>query len=250
MIYETRVYRCLPGRLPALLNRFENVTLKLWEKHGIKQAGFFTTLIGETNQELTYFLAWDLSPIATRSGPGSWATRNGSQRAPKPRRRPHRRQGRQPDAGADLVFVGEVTLSALPHAPRPHRPRRPRPRRGGGILSPRRFHGRRAQPASVGDAQSHRAAPRRLHRAAAGRRTRAYPAACARCPVRRLSPRFSRRERGLRCWSWKETMSGTPMRSRHRHRRFRGDYLRARGQAADGTASRRRSRWRSPPIQR
>jgi hypothetical protein len=53
MIYETRVYRCLPGRLPALLKRFETVTLKLWEKHGIKQAGFFTTLVGESNQELT-----------------------------------------------------------------------------------------------------------------------------------------------------------------------------------------------------
>ena len=59
MIYETRVYRCLPGRLPALLKRFETITLKLWEKHGIKQAGFFTTLIGESNQELTYYLAWD-----------------------------------------------------------------------------------------------------------------------------------------------------------------------------------------------
>jgi hypothetical protein len=59
MIYETRVYRCLPGRLPALLKRFENVTLKLWEKHGIKQAGFFTTLVGESNQELTYMLAWE-----------------------------------------------------------------------------------------------------------------------------------------------------------------------------------------------
>ena len=59
MIYEMRVYRCLPGRLPALLKRFENVTLKLWDKHGIKQAGFFTTLIGESNQELTYMLAWE-----------------------------------------------------------------------------------------------------------------------------------------------------------------------------------------------
>ncbi len=59
MIYETRVYRCLPGRLPALLKRFENTTLKLWEKHGIKQAGFFTTLVGESNHELTYFLAWE-----------------------------------------------------------------------------------------------------------------------------------------------------------------------------------------------
>ncbi|RXH26756.1 MULTISPECIES: NIPSNAP family protein [Bradyrhizobium] len=59
MIYEMRVYRCLPGRLPALLKRFETATLKIWEKHGIKQAGFFTTLIGESNQDLTYFLAWD-----------------------------------------------------------------------------------------------------------------------------------------------------------------------------------------------
>ena len=59
MIYEMRVYRCVPGRLPALLKRFETVTLKLWEKHGIKQAGFFTTLIGESHQELTYFLAWE-----------------------------------------------------------------------------------------------------------------------------------------------------------------------------------------------
>ena len=42
MIYEMRVYRCLPGRLPALLNRFKD-----------------TTLIGESNQELTYFLAWE-----------------------------------------------------------------------------------------------------------------------------------------------------------------------------------------------
>ena len=59
MILEMRVYRCLPGRLPALLKRFDTITLKLWQKHGIKQAGFFATLIGESNQELTYFLAWD-----------------------------------------------------------------------------------------------------------------------------------------------------------------------------------------------
>jgi hypothetical protein len=59
MIYEMRVYRCLPGRLPALMNRFATITLKLWEKHGIKQAGFFTTVVGESNQDLTYFVAWE-----------------------------------------------------------------------------------------------------------------------------------------------------------------------------------------------
>ena len=59
MIYEQRIYKCVPGRLPALLNRFATITLKIWDKHGIKQHGFFTTLIGESNQELTYYLAWD-----------------------------------------------------------------------------------------------------------------------------------------------------------------------------------------------
>jgi len=59
LIYELRIYRCIPGRLPALLKRFETATLKLWEKHGIKPAGFWTTLIGESNMELTYMLKWE-----------------------------------------------------------------------------------------------------------------------------------------------------------------------------------------------
>ncbi|CAN5756499.1 NIPSNAP family protein [soil metagenome] len=59
MIYELRIYKCVPSKLPALLNRFANVTLKIWERHGIKQAGFWTTLVGESNQELFYLLAWE-----------------------------------------------------------------------------------------------------------------------------------------------------------------------------------------------
>jgi NIPSNAP len=59
MIYELRIYRCMPGRLPALLLRFQNRTLRIWERHGIRQAGFWTTLIGSSSQEITYMLAWD-----------------------------------------------------------------------------------------------------------------------------------------------------------------------------------------------
>jgi len=59
MIHELRIYRTLPGRMPALLKRFETATLRIWEKHGIKQVGFWTTLIGESNNDLTYLLAWD-----------------------------------------------------------------------------------------------------------------------------------------------------------------------------------------------
>ena len=59
MIYELRVYKCLPNRLPALLRRFQDHTLDIWEKHGVRQAGFWTTVIGESNNELIYLLAWE-----------------------------------------------------------------------------------------------------------------------------------------------------------------------------------------------
>ncbi|HUA53208.1 MAG TPA: NIPSNAP family protein [Candidatus Sulfotelmatobacter sp.] len=59
MIYELRIYHCVSGRLPALLKRFDTITLKLWEKHGIKQAGFWTVAIGDSNQDLYYMLQWE-----------------------------------------------------------------------------------------------------------------------------------------------------------------------------------------------
>ena len=59
MIYELRVYHCVPGKLPDLLKRFDTITLKLWEKHAIHQAGFWTTLVGGSSMDLTYFLKWE-----------------------------------------------------------------------------------------------------------------------------------------------------------------------------------------------
>lgn len=59
MLHELRIYHCVPGRLPDLNRRFETITLKLWEKHGIRPVGFWTTVIGENNNVLTYLLAWE-----------------------------------------------------------------------------------------------------------------------------------------------------------------------------------------------
>ncbi|WPB55517.1 NIPSNAP family protein [Xylophilus sp. GOD-11R] len=59
MIHELRIYHCVPGRLPALHERFRNHTLGFWQKHGIRQLGFWTTLIGPTNHSLTYLLQWE-----------------------------------------------------------------------------------------------------------------------------------------------------------------------------------------------
>lgn len=59
MIYELRIYRTLPGRLPNLLKRFQDHTLRIWERHGIRQAGFWTTLVGSSASDLTYMLVWE-----------------------------------------------------------------------------------------------------------------------------------------------------------------------------------------------
>ena len=59
MLYELRIYHCAPGRLPALNQRFETITLDLWKKFGIKPVGFWTNLIGPSNQTLTYMLQWE-----------------------------------------------------------------------------------------------------------------------------------------------------------------------------------------------
>ena len=58
MIHELRIYEAVPGKLPELNERFETITLGLWEKHGIMQAGFWTADIGTSN-ELIYLLEWE-----------------------------------------------------------------------------------------------------------------------------------------------------------------------------------------------
>lgn len=59
MIHELRIYHCMPGRLPDLNKRFDTITLKLWDKHGIRQAGFWTVLVGDSHMDLYYLLEWE-----------------------------------------------------------------------------------------------------------------------------------------------------------------------------------------------
>jgi hypothetical protein len=59
MIYELRIYTAVTGRLPDVVKRFDTITLGMWEKHGIKQAGFWTTLVGPSSNDLIYLLAWE-----------------------------------------------------------------------------------------------------------------------------------------------------------------------------------------------
>ena len=58
MIYEWRVYEILPGRMANINNRFANITLKLFQKHGIKVIGFWEAVVGTSNT-LYYMIAFE-----------------------------------------------------------------------------------------------------------------------------------------------------------------------------------------------
>ena len=58
MLYELRVYDAMPGKLAALNDRFANHTTGFFKNHGIGMVGFWTAVIGTSNQ-LTYILSFD-----------------------------------------------------------------------------------------------------------------------------------------------------------------------------------------------
>ena len=59
MIYEYRVYEAVPGRLPDVNARFRNHTLKLFEKHGMTNVGYWTPSVGDYSNRLIYILGFE-----------------------------------------------------------------------------------------------------------------------------------------------------------------------------------------------
>jgi hypothetical protein len=59
MLHELRIYHAAPGKLPGIVKRFAEHTLKFWERYGIRQVGFWTVQIGENNHDLYYILEWE-----------------------------------------------------------------------------------------------------------------------------------------------------------------------------------------------
>jgi len=67
-IYELRTYHCEPGKLPNLLARFRDHTTKLFEKHGIKNVGYWVPSDGEPHSNtLIYVLAHKDAESARKS---------------------------------------------------------------------------------------------------------------------------------------------------------------------------------------
>jgi len=60
-VFELRTYTTVSGRLPNLLARFQNHTVKLFEKHGMTNIGYWTPVEGQSGagNTLVYMLAHD-----------------------------------------------------------------------------------------------------------------------------------------------------------------------------------------------
>ena len=57
IVFELRVYQTFPGKLPDLLTRFREHTLKLFEKHGMKNIAYWTPMDEpKRNNTLIYIL--------------------------------------------------------------------------------------------------------------------------------------------------------------------------------------------------
>jgi hypothetical protein len=57
MLYEMRIYECVPGRIGALHQRFRDVTRTFFEKHDITVVGYWEDVIGESNR-LIWIIRW------------------------------------------------------------------------------------------------------------------------------------------------------------------------------------------------
>ena len=58
MIYEYRVYEAVPGKMAALHARFANHTTRIFERHGIKNIGYWMEEVG-TSGVLHYIVAFE-----------------------------------------------------------------------------------------------------------------------------------------------------------------------------------------------
>lgn len=66
-VFEWRTYTCFPDRLPNLITRFKDHTLKLFEKHGMENIAYFTTIEKEGQSKLVYLLAHKSEKAAAKS---------------------------------------------------------------------------------------------------------------------------------------------------------------------------------------
>ena len=88
MLYELRIYEILPGRMDAIMARFSNHTMRIFERLDIEVVGFWQEVVGRSDR-LVYITRFDSQAdreakwTAFQSDPGmvTGSSRDGSQRA-------------------------------------------------------------------------------------------------------------------------------------------------------------------------
>src|SRR4051812_49799096 len=65
-LYELRVYTAAPGKLDALNARFRDHTVKLFEKHGMTNVGYWLPIDNKDNK-LVYLLSFPNMEARTRA---------------------------------------------------------------------------------------------------------------------------------------------------------------------------------------
>jgi len=68
-VYELRTYTCEPGRLPNLLARFRDHTTALFEKHGMKNIGYWVPSDGPQHENTLIYILQHKSHEAAKA---SW----------------------------------------------------------------------------------------------------------------------------------------------------------------------------------
>src|SRR5690242_9406714 len=57
-LFELRIYTAAPGKMDALNKRFRDLTLGMFEKHGIKSVGYWTGVDEAQRGKLYYLVAY------------------------------------------------------------------------------------------------------------------------------------------------------------------------------------------------
>jgi hypothetical protein len=71
MLYELRKYEVMPGKVPALLDRFATFTTRKWKEYGVRLVGFWAPDVGGHNHQVIYILGWESLEERTKNF-GAW----------------------------------------------------------------------------------------------------------------------------------------------------------------------------------
>jgi hypothetical protein len=105
-VFELRTYEAVPGKIDALVTRFRDHAVALFEKHGMTSVGYWvaTDDDGKTTDSLVYLVAHESRDAAKKSWEAFWAD---------PEWAAARANGERVTASASATFLDPTDFSTL-----------------------------------------------------------------------------------------------------------------------------------------